>query len=393
MPDQEQPAVLVKDLHKSFKLPHEQHSGVKQAIVNIFNYRRGSEKQKVLDDVSFEIKKGEFFGIVGRNGSGKSTLLKLLAGIYAPDSGLVQVNGSLTPFIELGVGFNPELTGRENVFMNGALLGFSKKEMEGMYGDIVEFAEIERFMDQKLKNYSSGMQVRLAFSIAIRAKSDILLIDEVLAVGDANFQEKCLDYFYDLKRSNQTVIFVTHDISTMQSICDRALLIKSGKIEKIGPPSKIAELYYEANSKEVAESDITQKKRITIKSLRAAKLIGNKNGLFQKHEPVTVEFEYNNPNKEDLQFGFQVFSVKNEYCFGTNTAVAGIGPFANETGKLSITLDQTLGTGEYYVTIATMNATATAIKEYESAILRFRVNTKDRDQGNVSLVHKWRIES
>src|SRR5690606_7141480 len=153
--------------------------------------RRKYEKQQVLKDINFEIKKGEFFGIVGRNGSGKSTLLKLLAGIYSPDSGHVQVNGKLVPFIELGVGFNPELTGRENVFLNGALLGFNRKEMESMYEEIVEFAELERFMDQKLKNYSSGMQVRLAFSIAIRAKADILVLDEVLAVGDEAFQKKC----------------------------------------------------------------------------------------------------------------------------------------------------------------------------------------------------------
>src|SRR6185369_1020349 len=156
------------------------------------------ERQQVLKQVSFEIKKGEFFGIVGRNGSGKSTLLKLLAGIYVPDKGYIQVNGSLTPFIELGVGFNPELTGRENIFLNGALLGFDHKKVESIYDSIVDFAELHRFMDQKLKNYSSGMQVRLAFSIAIQAKTDILVLDEVLAVGDADFQRKCLQYFTQL---------------------------------------------------------------------------------------------------------------------------------------------------------------------------------------------------
>ena len=179
-----EPAVIVKDLYKTFRLPHEKHSGIKQAAVGIFKGNKGFETQKVLNDISFEIKQGEFFGIVGRNGSGKSTLLKLLAGIYTPDKGLVQVKGSLMPFIELGVGFNPELTGRENVYMNGALLGFGHEEMDAMYDDIVAFAEIEKFMDQKLKNYSSGMQVRLAFSIAIKSEADILLIDEVLAVGD-----------------------------------------------------------------------------------------------------------------------------------------------------------------------------------------------------------------
>ncbi|MEX2012255.1 MAG: ATP-binding cassette domain-containing protein, partial [Patescibacteria group bacterium] len=165
-------AITVRGLSKTFKLPHERHSGVKQAVVNIFNTDRGYEIQRVLTDIDFEVKKGDFFGIVGRNGSGKSTMLKILAGIYTHDSGSVQINGTLTPFIELGVGFNPELTGKENIFLNGALLGFSRSEIAKVYDQIVEFAELENFMDQKLKNYSSGMQVRLAFSIAIQAKSD-----------------------------------------------------------------------------------------------------------------------------------------------------------------------------------------------------------------------------
>lgn len=252
-----QSAVIVKNLHKTFRLPHEQASGIKQLIVNFTSHKKGYEQQKVLNDVSFEIKKGEFFGIVGRNGSGKSTLLKLLAGIYAPDKGLVQVNGSLTPFIELGVGFNPELTGRENIFLNGALLGFNRSEMNEMYDDIVDFAELEKFLDQKLKNYSSGMQVRLAFSIAIRAQSDILLLDEVLAVGDADFQRKCYDYFMSLKKRKQTVILVTHDMNAVRQYCDRAIMIESGEIVKQGTPEEIAQEYqklFAANNEDEVQS-------------------------------------------------------------------------------------------------------------------------------------------
>jgi ABC-2 type transport system ATP-binding protein len=190
--DNDDVVIEASDLQKTFLLPHEKTTSIKGAVVNFYRHNRAFEKQHVLKGISFQIKKGEFFGIVGRNGSGKSTLLKILAGIYAPTEGHIRVEGKLTPFIELGVGFSPELTGRENVFLNGALLGFSRKEMNAMYDDIVAFAEIERFMDQKLKNYSSGMQVRLAFSIAIRADSDILVLDEVLAVGDAAFQRKLL---------------------------------------------------------------------------------------------------------------------------------------------------------------------------------------------------------
>jgi len=238
-----EPAIVIKDLHKTFKLPTEQASGLKQAIFNRFKGVKGYTDQKVLNGISFKIKKGEFVGIVGRNGSGKSTLLKLMSGIYTPSKGSIRINGSLVPFIELGVGFNPELTGRENVFMNGALLGFSNQEMEDMYDEIVSFAELQPFMDQKLKNYSSGMQIRLAFSIAIRARGDILILDEVLAVGDAAFQEKCNQYFKSLK-GNQTVVLVTHSMEMIEKFCSRAILIEKGEILKQGAPEKIAKEYF-----------------------------------------------------------------------------------------------------------------------------------------------------
>ncbi len=235
-------AIKVSGVSKSFKLPHEKNTSIKSLIVHPFR-KRTYEKQEVLKNINFEIKKGEFFGIVGRNGSGKSTLLKLLAGIYSPDKGHIQINGKLTPFIELGVGFNPELTGRENVFLNGALLGFNRKDMTAMYQEIVDFAEIEKFMDQKLKNYSSGMQVRLAFSIAIRANSEILLLDEVLAVGDAAFQQKCYDYFEELKRNKKTVILVSHDMGAVTRFCNRAIYLKDGKIIQEGNTLEVAETY------------------------------------------------------------------------------------------------------------------------------------------------------
>ena len=238
----DQTAIAVSDLHKSFRLPTERAWGLKQAIFNRLRGIKGYRDQQVLRGLNFEVMKGEFVGIIGRNGSGKSTLLKILAGTYYPEKGSVLVNGSLVPFIELGVGFNPELTGRENVYLNGALLGFSNAEMDKMYNEIVSFAELRPFMNQKLKNYSSGMQVRLAFSIAIRAKGDILVLDEVLAVGDAAFQQKCNDYFEKLK-GEQTVILVTHSMENVERFCDRAILIEDGKIVKDGDPHEVAEAY------------------------------------------------------------------------------------------------------------------------------------------------------
>ena len=242
-------AIKVEHLRKSFRIPLESSNGIKQKLINIFKGRKGYCDFTPLKDISFEIEKGDFFGIVGRNGSGKSTLLKTIAGIYSPTDGLVQVNGSLVPFIELGVGFNPELTGRENVFLNGALLGFSHDEMEAMYDDIVDFAELHNFMDERLKNYSSGMQVRLAFSIAIRAQGDILLLDEVLAVGDEAFQQKCFTYFAELRKRKCTVILVTHDMGAVQRFCTKAMMIDKGKIVKIGNTAEVAGEYQLLNNR------------------------------------------------------------------------------------------------------------------------------------------------
>lgn len=254
MPD-DSAIISVDNVSKDFVLPHEKVGSVKSAFTGIVRRRskRSVEMQHALRGISFDIKKGEFFGIVGRNGSGKSTLLKIIAGIYQPTKGAVTTKGKLVPFIELGVGFNPDLTGRENVYLNGAMLGFSRKEVDAMYDSIVEFAELEKFMDQKLKNYSSGMQVRLAFSVAIRADADILIIDEVLAVGDAAFQRKCLSYFRQLKKDAKTVVFVSHDMDSVRQFCDRAALIEKSKVVTIDSSDRVAELYSKMFAKEAQE--------------------------------------------------------------------------------------------------------------------------------------------
>lgn len=256
----EEIAISVNNVSKDFELPKEKMGSVKDIFMS-FGKRglRAKETQHALKEVTFDVKKGEFFGIVGRNGSGKSTLLKILAGIYQPTEGAVSTVGKLVPFIELGVGFNQELTGRENVYLNGAMLGFSEKEVDAMYKDIVSFAELERFMDQKLKNYSSGMQVRLAFSMATRAKADVLLVDEVLAVGDADFQRKCFDYFSKLKKEKTTVVFVSHDMAAVREYCDRAMLVENSQVTAIGSTDKIAQqymqLFLETSTKQVMTQD------------------------------------------------------------------------------------------------------------------------------------------
>ncbi len=252
-------AVKVDHVSKFFKLPTEATQSLRTALVNRFKGIKGYKEQHVLKDVSFEVEEGDFFGILGRNGSGKSTLLKIISQIYVPEKGSVTVNGKLVSFIELGVGFNPELTGRENVYMNGAMLGFTPEEIDGMYDDIVEFAELKEFMNQKLKNYSSGMQVRLAFSVAIKAQGDVLILDEVLAVGDEAFQRKCNDYFMERKKSGKTTILVTHDMGAVKKYCNKAVLIEHGLVKAFGNPENVANQYSFDNTvplhQEVAEDE------------------------------------------------------------------------------------------------------------------------------------------
>ena len=239
-------AVSVERVSKGFHLPHQKYSTLKERALHPFA-ARSHDTLQALDDVSFEVKHGEFFGIVGRNGSGKSTLLKCLAGIYAIDDGDIAVQGRLSPFIELGVGFNPDLTARDNVVINAIMLGLTRKRARERFDAIIAFAELEEFVDLKLKNYSSGMSVRLGFSTAIQVDADVLLVDEVLAVGDASFQAKCFAEFERMKREGRTILFVTHDMSAVERFCDRAMLIERGRIVSIGPPDEVSRMYSELN--------------------------------------------------------------------------------------------------------------------------------------------------
>ena len=236
------PAVELEHVRKTFRIPHEQRTTLKEYFLHPLK-RTSYEANCAVQDVSFRIAAGECFGVIGPNGSGKSTLLKIIGGIYPPDSGEVRIRGKLSPFIELGVGFNPQLTARDNVRINGALLGLSRRELDRRFEEIIHFADLERFVDQKLKNFSSGMQVRLAYAIAIQVDFDILLLDEVLAVGDMDFQEKCMATFEDIRRAGKTVIFVSHDLDAVVRICDRALLLEGGAVQALGPAEEAVALY------------------------------------------------------------------------------------------------------------------------------------------------------
>jgi ABC-type polysaccharide/polyol phosphate transport system ATPase subunit len=239
-------AIEARGLEKTFRIPTHRVDSIKERIVRPFA-AADVRVLKALDGVSFDIRQGEFFGIVGRNGSGKSTLLKLLASIYRADAGTIRMAGRLAPFIELGVGFNMELTARENIVLNGVMMGLTPRETRNRLDAVIEFAELEEFADLKLKNYSSGMQVRLAFSVMLQADADILLIDEVLAVGDAAFQQKCADVFHDMKAQGKTIVLVTHEMSTVEAYCHRAMLIDSGHITKSGDPAEVGHEYLRLN--------------------------------------------------------------------------------------------------------------------------------------------------
>lgn len=309
-------AVRVSHISKEFKLPFDSQNSLKGRLINL--RKRGYKTQYALRDIDFEIKKGEFLGIVGRNGSGKSTLLKLIAGIYRPTQGDIEIKGRLTPFIELGVGFSPELSGRDNVYLNGALLGFTRTEMEAMYEEIVQFAELEEFMDQKLKNYSSGMQVRLAFSIAIKVSTDILVLDEVLAVGDAAFQQKCFDYFMSLKRQKKTVILVTHDMGAVRQYCDRAIMVEKGVIAEEGTPEKVAAAYQQLFVKEIEDqhtNDNIRGKRWGSGEIRATK---THTAVTDSKVTITTEYAANATVKDPI-FGISIYSPGDIGLIDANT--------------------------------------------------------------------------
>jgi ABC-type polysaccharide/polyol phosphate transport system ATPase subunit len=234
-------AIEVTGVSKSFRIPHEQRTYFKEYFLHPFR-RTTYERNEALKDVTFTVNRGEFFGIFGPNGSGKSTLLRILAGIYVADSGDVRVNGLLSPFIELGVGFNYELNARDNIRINGTLAGLTRRELDARFEEILEFAELERFVDQKLKNYSSGMLMRLAYSIAIQIPFDVILLDEVLAVGDESFQEKCFTTFERFKLEGRTVVLVTHQVELLRSFCDRVLLLEHGVVGPIGRPDEVIDV-------------------------------------------------------------------------------------------------------------------------------------------------------
>ena len=346
-------AIKVEDLHKSFRIPTNRVDSLKERVVRPFSARDYRELH-ALAGVSFEIEQGEFFGIVGRNGSGKSTLLKLLASIYRADRGRILMAGRLAPFIELGVGFNHELTARENVVLNGVMMGLTPNEMRRRLDAVIEFAELEEFAELKLKNYSSGMLVRLAFAVMMEADADVLLIDEVLAVGDASFQQKCADAFHEMKAAGKTIVLVTHEMTTVEEYCHRAMLIAEGEIQHLGDPGEVGREYLrlnfeggEASAKLTSGTDDLRLDGLWLENASGERLENVESGedILLKGE---IEVLRDTPG---VRVGFTLIDENGHGVFQWGTATPEDGPplSAGERVAISTRVENLLAPGRYFL--------------------------------------------
>ncbi len=423
--------VIVKNVEKYYKKYSNKHKflTLKSALVNrtLFSDLKAHEKFQALKGLSFEVKKGETISLIGENGSGKSTMLKLLAGISKPTKGEVITDGRISALIELGAGFHPEISGRENIFINGIILGLTKKKIEEKLDDIIKFAELEEFIDNPVKSYSSGMYMRLGFSIAINVDPDILLIDEVLAVGDASFVPKCLDKINEFKRNGKTIIFVSHDLSTVERISDKVIWIKEGLIHKHGYPKEVVDSYLEFIGKKDAEKAIEKHSEQVEKSkedtnnssdenveakeeesgIKVAKRWGSKEisidnvkmldknekeqYIFESNEPFTIEFKVKSKKpQKDFIFGIGIFNPDGALCYGTNTDIEDFvsNTFTGE-GTVRIDIpDANLVNGKYFLNVAVHKWDGYPF-DYHHFLYTFNITSKYRDFGITRIKTKW----
>jgi ABC-2 type transport system ATP-binding protein/lipopolysaccharide transport system ATP-binding protein len=385
----------------------------KSALIkgDLFRSLRPDELVTALDDVTLSVEKGQTFGVIGENGSGKSTLLKVIAGIAKPTQGEVRTEGKISALIELGAGFHPEITGRENVFINGIMLGLTKKEIVAKFDQIVAFAELEEFIDAPVKTYSSGMYMRLGFAIAINVNPDILLIDEVLAVGDAAFVPKCLDRIDDFRRRQRTILFVSHDLNTVGKICDRVAWLKNGRVQMIGEPKRVVDAYlqdvaekqertFERRQQEPSAQPTEQDDRrenrwgkreveITRVSLKNAR--GQERRVFTPEEGLVIEMDVvaHSP-ADDFVFGIGLFNSQGICCYGTNTALEDYEPVSiHGEGKVVCRIETlSLVNGTYYLDVAVHKRDGYPY-DYHRNLYSFLVSSPHRDEGIGRLAHGW----
>jgi ABC-type polysaccharide/polyol phosphate transport system ATPase subunit len=396
-----EPIARASGVWKTFRLPHDRPSTFKQRVLHPRRSRQATELH-ALKDVSFEIADGEFFGIIGRNGSGKSTLLKCLAGIYRPNRGSLAVSRRVSPFIELGVGFNPELTARDNVVVNAALLGIPASEATARFPGIIEFAELKQFVDLKLKNYSSGMQVRLGFASAIQADAEIFLVDEVLAVGDARFQQKCFDTFREFKREGRTVIYVTHDLDTVERFCDRAMWLEGGEIQAIGAPHEVIRAYRQRDI-EISQSEQHARRQTAGRwGDGAAEIVeawiedsgGRRQDVVSQGESVTFKARARFARAmEDPILGVTFKSEDGKAVFITNTLFDRVATGSFEPGDevvYAIRFAAHFGDGEHTASPAIAHDD-TQMADWREELVIFRVQGERHTGGAVDLPHETEV--
>lgn len=421
-------AIDVSNITKKFKVYYDKGSQLKERL--LFRKRNRYEERMVLKGISFQVKKGEAIGLIGHNGCGKSTTLKLLTRIMYPDSGTITMNGRVSSLIELGAGFHPDMSGRENIYTNAAIFGLTKKEIDSRLNDIIAFSELEEFIDNPVRTYSSGMYMRLAFSVAINVDADILLIDEILGVGDANFQAKCFNKLREIKASGTTIVIVSHSLGQIEQICERSVWIHDGLIRAEGPPKEIDLEYLEymglklqenaareiekkavdAKNEEPpeaerenapenkSEADVPQdsKKRwgsgkARISEIKAFSADGREQRIFRTGDKIMLRVTYSVREKvEDAVFGIGVFNRDGVQCYGTNTRIDRLSAFSIEkNGVFEIVLeDMNLLPGEYVVDIAIESGDGIPVDYFREAY-RIEMISSTGDVGITRIRHSW----
>lgn len=424
-------AIEFENVSKRFILRHENPRSFQELVVNTFKRNNASREELwALRDITFTVEQGETLGIIGPNGSGKSTLLKLITRILEPNSGRIAVNGKVSALIELGAGFHPDLTGRENIFLNGSILGMSRREMEEKFEEIVEFTELGRFIDTPLKHYSSGMQMRLGFAIATNVDPDILLIDEVLAVGDEAFQRKCLKRIADFKRRGKTILFVSHDLDAVRKLCDRAIWLEAGQVQAKGLTREVVDRYLmqvhereraklaaqqappaealpgEELSKEAPAEGVKKRwgtREIEITSVRLLNSVGEETFVLKSGQPAAIEIGYriNRPadfgelsRAEAPVFGIGIYRDDGTYCYGTNTEIEDISTNdLDDVGVVRLTFDSFAFIEGTYTLDVALHTRDGYPYDYHRLCCTFAVRSWIKDAGVFRPSHRWEIAS
>ena len=394
-------AIVIKDVQKKFRVFYDKGQSFKEIL--LFKNRSHYEERTVLNGISLTVKKGEAIGLVGHNGCGKSTLLKLMTRILYPDNGSISIKGRVSSLIELGAGFHPDMSGRENIYTNAAIFGLTKKEIDKRLNDIISFSELEEFIDNPVRTYSSGMYMRLAFSVAINVDADVLLIDEILAVGDANFQAKCFNRLQEIKASGTTIVIVSHALAQIEQICDRTVWINDGKICAEGAPRDIHPVYLEFMGKNMRDTESANliasnntrwgNQNIKIKEVKVLDDEGNDGKAIATGSRVTFTIDYEMVKKtENVVFGIAIYRVDGIHCYGVNTMIDGLPAITVDSdGSYSITIDKLqLLPGEYILDVSIENTDAVPVDYYKNA-RRFVTFSPVSDAGCFRLEHTWKI--